>query len=140
MTICGDGAGVRPSEKARLTLGAEQSEAASELVETDILAYLQSAGPTTEPEIGEHVEGRTALRRKVLRSLVEQGRVAREGSGRRGDPFTYSLLFSRSLHMLGTREQPSEKVPQHCVNTERILAPHNSEKTLLVSARNQGEI
>ena len=72
---------------------------------------LQTEDAKTELEIGEHVEGKTGAKRKALRALVEQGRVTREGIGRKGDPFTYKCSFPRSPHIAGTREQESEKRP-----------------------------
>ena len=70
-------------------------------------------GHITEAEIGEAVEGKTTDKRTALRQLVEAGKLRREGSGKKGDPYRYSLsekcLFPCSPHIPGTRKQESEK-------------------------------
>jgi hypothetical protein len=62
-----------------------------------IIAYLMSLPvgiSVTEPQIEEQVEGRTAIQREALRSLVEQKLIRRTGDGVRNDPYKYS--FPRS--------------------------------------------
>ena len=64
-------------------------------VAVEISGYLKTAeGPKTEPEIDAAVEGKTEVKRKALRELVGQGKIGRDGSGKRGDPFRYSLVPS----------------------------------------------
>jgi hypothetical protein len=55
------------------------------------LEYLQTVEDAkTEPEIEEIVEGKTGAKRKALRLLFEAGKIGRDGSGRRGDPYRRS--------------------------------------------------
>jgi hypothetical protein len=69
-----------------------------------ILAYLGNAlEPVAEVAIEEGVEVKTALLRRALRGLVERGRVVRQGRGRKGDPFLYSLVESDSCSLVPTR-------------------------------------
>lgn len=84
-------------ETHSLSLGAAKADADLQSVADGILEYLQSAdGKKSEPEIGEAVEGKTSAKRKALRLLRESGKIDREGTGRRGDPFRYGFLFSCS--------------------------------------------
>lgn len=125
----------------RLSLGAAKTEVDIRLIEAGILDYLQTAGDTkTEPEIAEHVEGKTGLKRKALRALVEQGKLIRGGTGKKGDPFTYKCSFPCSQDIAGTREQESEKPDQTHINTGAILVPDNSEPPILVPEREKGEL
>jgi hypothetical protein len=47
-----------------------------------------------EPTIDKNVEGRTETKRKALRERVAAGRIARVGSGKKGDPYRYKLSCS----------------------------------------------
>jgi hypothetical protein len=69
------------------------------------------------------VEGKTSLKRKALRRLVEEKKVAREGAGQKGDPFKYKCLFPCSPYSPGTREQETQKRHQTPINTGDILVP-----------------
>jgi hypothetical protein len=128
------------AETRRLSLGAEKAQADIQTIQLDIMAYLQTEDAKTELEIDEHVEGKTGVKRKALRALVEQGRGTREGIGRKGDPFLYKCSFPRSPHIAGTRERESEKPHQPLVNTGVILVPDNSEPPILVPEREKGEL
>ena len=98
------------AESRRLSVGGTRFEAERQECEEAIVEFLEAAGEgKTEPEIDEHVDGKTSLKRKALRALVADGRVMREGSGKKGDPYKYS--FPCSNHIVGTREQESEKWP-----------------------------
>jgi putative DNA primase/helicase len=112
------------SETHTLALGVAKIEAVVQTVATEIEEYLKVAdGAKIEPEIVDAVEGKTGIKRKALRQLVEIGRVLREGSGRRGDPFKYRFSFSCSLDIPGTREQEMENWPDTRINTGDILVP-----------------
>jgi len=116
-----------------LSLGVEKTEADRQSVAAVILEYLEAIESTkTEPEIGEAVEGKTGAKRKALRLLVETGKIAREGSGRRGDPFRYRFPFSCSQGISGTREQESQQVPERRINTSDILVPRFPSDSILV--------
>ena len=72
-----------------------------------ILQYLRTQDePVGEPDITDNVEARTTLIRSALRSLVAAGKVKRQGSGRKADPFLY-CLSSCPQHPQGTRKQES---------------------------------
>jgi hypothetical protein len=126
----------------QLSLGADKSQADIEAIAAGIIEYLQMAEPDakTESEINDHVEGKTSSKRKALRALVEQGKITREGTGRKGDPFTYKYSFPCSQHITGTREQESKKPPEPRINTDAILVPENTENSILVPERVRGEL
>jgi len=103
------------------SLGAEKAEADVQSVAAGILEYLRSVDSAkTEPEIEEAIEGKTGVKRKALRLLVETRKIDREGAGRRGDPFRYRFSFSCSPDIPGTREQETEKGPESRVKTGDI--------------------
>ena len=94
------------SESRRLSVGGTRFEAERQECQEAILEFLKAAGEgKTEPEIDEQVDGKTILKRKALRALVAEGRVTREGSGKKGNPYKY--LFPCSNPIVGTREQES---------------------------------
>ena len=125
-------------ETHSLSLGAAKADADVQSVADSILEYLQSAdGKKTEPEIGEAVEGKTSTKRKALRLLRESGKIDREGTGRRGDPFRYGFLFSCSPYIPGTREQETEKGPETRVNTSDILVPGHRQEPFPVPKAGQ---
>ena len=107
------------SEAHTLSLGPRKTEADVLFMESGILDYLQGAdGAKTEPEIGEAVEGKTSIKRKALRLLVEARKVDREGAGKRGDPFRYRFSFSCSPDIPGTREQESSSKGESATNQQ----------------------
>ena len=127
-------------ESHLLSLGPAKSEAEAQTLSEAILEYLKGAeDPKTEPEIGDSVEGKTLLKRKALRLLVEARKVGREGSGRRGDPFRYRFSFSCSPDIVGTREQETEKGPETSINTGDILVPDSPSNSILVPASRKQE-
>ncbi|SRR5579871_1481914 len=129
------------AETKRLSLGADKAEADVCVIEDGIIDYLQRAGDMrTESEIAEHVEGKTGPKRKALRSLVEEGKLTRDGSGKSGDPFTYKCSFPCSQHIAGTRKRECEQLTQSRRNTGPILVPEITEKPILVPERERGEL
>jgi hypothetical protein len=73
-------------------LGVEKSVAAAGRTADGILGHIRDGvGKLTEPEICEAVEGKTAVKRRALRDLVERGKVLRDGTGKKGDPYVYNL-------------------------------------------------
>jgi hypothetical protein len=102
------------------SLGELKTEHDQQVVAEAILDFLKTADKArTQPEIEDHVEGRTALKRRALADLVSAGTVAREGGGKRGDPF----FFSCSHYSAGTRKQETENGAETRVNGESILVP-----------------
>ncbi len=125
----------------RLSTGGTREEAETETLSGDILDFLKAAGePKTEPEITEAVEGKTKFVRRALRQLVEQGKVFRDGCGKRGDPYRYHFSFSCSQHIAGTREQETEKPAQTRMDIERNLVPTSEQKPILVPDIEEGQI
>jgi hypothetical protein len=121
-----------------LSLGAEKAEADAQTVAAGILEYLQGVDSAkTEPEIGEAVEGKTGVKRKALRLLVEARKIDREGAGRRGDPFRYRFSFSCSPDIPGTREQETEKANEPRINTGDNLVPSSSPTSFLVPGQDE---
>jgi hypothetical protein len=127
-------------ETRALSLGVEKSEAETERISQAILDYLRGSEESrTREEIEAQVEGKTGPARKALRLLVEGNKIAREGTGRRGDPFKYRFLLSCSPYIPGTREQETEKGPETRINTRDILVPDSSPNPSLVPEPEQGE-
>jgi hypothetical protein len=80
----------------RLSLGGSREVCEAANMAEAIVAALHGKTATealTEPEIGDAVEGKTTLKRKALRDLTRQGKIARLGAGKRGDPFRYASCF-----------------------------------------------
>lgn len=128
------------AETHTLSLGAEKAEADVQSVAAAILEYLQGVDAAkTEPEIGEAVEGKTGVKRKALRLLVEACKIDREGAGRRGDPFRYRFSFSCSPGIAGTREQETEKRPEARVNAGDNLVPGSFSTSIPVPGKD-GEV
>lgn len=124
-------------ETHTLSLGAEKAEAEVQSVAAAILEYLQGVDAAkTEPEIGDAVEGKTGVKRKALRLLVEARKIDREGVGRRGDPFRYRFSFSCSLDIPETREQETEKWPETRVNALDNLVPSPLSTSIPVPDKN----
>jgi hypothetical protein len=95
-----------------LSLGEEKAAADLQAIGETVLEFLRGTDePKTENEIDGAVEGKTGQKRKALRGLVTQGRISREGIGRKGDPYRYRFSFPCSTYIPGTREQETEKWP-----------------------------
>ncbi len=116
-------------ESRTISLGAERSAAETESEGREILQFLQTAGePKTESEIRDEVKGETKILAHALRELVKQGRVTREGEGKRGKPYRYGFLFSCSEHIVQTSKQETEKSDASPINTERnLVCPQGQE-------------
>jgi 5S rRNA maturation endonuclease (ribonuclease M5) len=64
-----------------------------EMISYDILEYLNiQSGWLLESEILEVISAKTGVKRSSLRLLVEENKIQRIGSGRRGDPYRYANL------------------------------------------------
>jgi hypothetical protein len=107
-------------ETKRLSIGGTRLEADTAATGDEILAFLEAATePKGEAAITEAVEGRTRIVREALRLLVRQGKVDREGQGKKGSPYTYSkCLFSCSQEGAGTREQESVEAPESSMSDD----------------------
>jgi hypothetical protein len=125
-------------ETKRLSLGDTRFERDRKETEEAILEFLEGAAEAkTDPQITAEVEGKTETVRKALRELVRQGKVTRDGGGKRGDPYLYRFSFSCSHYIAGTREQESQKAAQTRENTEGNLVPQDGEKSFLVPDKKQ---
>ncbi|HTF62892.1 MAG TPA: AAA family ATPase, partial [Edaphobacter sp.] len=121
-----------------LSVGGTRLEADRHGCEEEILDYLTaSGGQRTEPEIVKNVGYKTAVNRKALRSLFQNGAVTRSGDGKKGEPFKYSIACSRPLS--GTEEQECVTTPQIAANTEQMLVPGSHDGQLLVPRIITGE-
>jgi hypothetical protein len=114
------------SGRRAVLLGAEKSAADANRIAESILDYLGGIdGPAKEAEINEAVEGSTKLQRAALRELFEAGKVLREGSGRKGDPYLYSTAgkcsFSCSQDISGARKQESKNVAYPAETKRKFL-------------------
>lgn len=73
-----------------VTVGSTKHDEDINIVRRAILEFLQRGSkPVTEAMINDEVEGKTVLKRKALRMLVETGEVQRDGKGGKGDPYKY---------------------------------------------------
>jgi hypothetical protein len=116
-----------------LSLGARKDEADVQALAGKMLEYLQSADEAkTEPEIVTEVEGKLGTKRRALRALVDQHKVSREGGGKKGNPYKYTFSFSRSQDIAGTRERESQNGAEPRINTNEMLVPEKSQKSILV--------
>jgi hypothetical protein len=92
------------AETRLLSVGDLLTEADCDETGQDIVDYLDGKGGNTEPEIFAHIQATNAVKRKALRSLVEQGILRREGTGRRGDAFKYSYSRTGDIARTSIRE------------------------------------
>jgi predicted transcriptional regulator len=85
------GGGIESSDAAtrHVALGGTLEAVQQADAEAKVLDFLK-AGAMTEGEVQEAIEGRAAQVSRALRVLTRQGLLTRQGSGRRGDPYTYS--------------------------------------------------
>jgi hypothetical protein len=74
----------------KIQLGQAKHVKRFEEAELKILAALGES-PRTEGDLILETKGKTETTRAALRRMVERGTVARDGAGRRGSPYVYSL-------------------------------------------------
>jgi len=72
-----------------------------------IIEYLAEHPGAEQSELKDAIEGRWAVVRKALTSLRDTGQLFRAGSGKRGDPFKYSVSSSRGS------QEPAEPETQY---------------------------
>ena len=77
----------------RFTLGGTVEAVQQATTEAKVLEALKT-GAMTQGQIRETVAGDGGLVNQALRALFARHQVKREGSGKKGDPFHYSLLLS----------------------------------------------
>ena len=105
------------TETERISLGGSVEEHTSIKIREEILDVVNDSW-LERTEIEDAVEGSTRAIRSALKEFVAENKVAREGLGRKGDPFAYSeYLFSCSTPYVGTRKQ----------ETSELETPHPAE-------------
>ena len=99
-------------------LGEAKKDYDGDRIGDDILSFLdRSSSPKTEPEIADAISGKNQVKRYSLRRLVDSSKLIRSGTGRRGDPFLYSI--SRTL-------VPDLSSVQGYENTDVSFAPRTN--------------
>lgn len=99
---------VLDEETRTVQAGTSRAEADEQQAAAAILDYLGTLSePVEESEIREAVQVQTKMQVRALRTLVTGGEVIREGTGKRGDPYCYSV--SCSLVPTYIREQENKK-------------------------------
>lgn len=75
-----------------VTLGESKKQEDVTRMKAAIAAFLKNqADPATEQEIKYHVEGNNGVKQTALRELVKDQHVERIGTGKKGDPYKFSL-------------------------------------------------
>ncbi len=97
-----------------ISLGESKEKEEEQRLAEAIVEFLTSKNEAvTELEIDADVEGRRAVRKRALRSLVEAKTIFRDGDGKRGAPFRYALeksWFAGSPHIDGNQGTRNGKV------------------------------
>jgi hypothetical protein len=99
-----------------------------------VIQFLELEPEATEPTIRKNISARGIFVSKALRELYKTGRVERQGKGRKGDPFRYTLaaLLDSSSSYSYKRESisglESKKDSQGAVNQQEILVPQHPDK------------
>ncbi|MBI4381417.1 MAG: AAA family ATPase [candidate division NC10 bacterium] len=111
-----------------LSAGPSRRDADEAQAASAILDYLQGRPePAEERDITEGVEGwRKGIKCHALRALVEQQKVTREGAGKRGDPYRYSI--SSFLVPTYTREPENQKSKNTVNGDEQTTDSRSREK------------
>lgn len=116
-------------ETKRLSVGGTREDSEIERVSGNILAFLEETGEyKAEGEIREALKGETKILAKALRELVRDGKVTREGEGKRGDPFRYGFSFACSGYTVQTSKQENEELPDARIDTGRNLVHSMGEE------------
>jgi hypothetical protein len=95
-----------------ITLGSTRREVDEVAVTHEMLAFLASReAPVGEQVIIDHIEGRQALKRAVLRRLVDDNRVLRTGLGQRGSPYLYGVPPVEAQNVQRTESEDHPRTP-----------------------------
>ena len=79
-------------DQRRMSLGVLKADAELKRVEDEIISVLRKGTiGMEEAVINAEIEGRNELKRVALRSLVKAGRIQRDGEGKKGAPYLYSI-------------------------------------------------
>ncbi len=103
------------TETGLISIGLSRKEADMESVAGSIIDYLATQiEPVEESVIQENVDGRKGIKAKALRRLVEEGKVTRDGVGKKGKPFVYSkagFLVPLMSGELANEKKKSDQTP-----------------------------
>ena len=83
----------------------------------------------TEPEINCAIEGKTTVKRRALRELTGNGKIARSGGGKRGEPYRYEKACSLV-------PIPLEETGNKILNEGASEEPNGNEKKVVPAIRN----
>jgi len=70
--------------------GTRQEHQARQVAE-EVIAFLKSHGEATQQEMLNEIEGRTQDIVNALKLLLDEEKITRSGTGRRGDPYKFAL-------------------------------------------------
>ena len=98
----------------RVTLSGTRRDADETQMAGAIVQALRTAGkPLTEAELEDLVDGRTLLKRAVLRQLTSREQVSRLGKGGKGNPYRYTVPVPCSLVPTTCWEQENKNLHSH---------------------------
>lgn len=96
-------------ESRTVSIGQTRHDEDLSVLKEAIRDYLtQLEEPIVESEID--VEGRTGLKRKALRALVDEGIVKRGGKGGKGDPYKYSCSLVPTIYREQENKNPENGI------------------------------
>jgi len=111
------------SETHQISAGLPRVKADAQDAEPGILAFLADHPSVTEDTVLEAVDGRTAAKRTALRALRDAKKVEREGGGKRGDPYLYSVSQTLSPDISRGRENEKSTAPPSSGNDDEDSRP-----------------
>jgi hypothetical protein len=114
------------------SVGLTRTEETRHELEEEMITYIKQGGEKLEPDIMASVEGQQATKSRVLRSLIEEGIIQRDGKGRKGDPFKYSYASTEPIARTSVRESPA--LLPTTINTDEILIRDDDPGLMLVPA------
>ncbi len=79
------------SDTGELQIGSSIERIETEKAKASIIEYLSVAGDVQESEICKEIGGNNKWLRKAIRELSDDGTLLREGAGRKGSPYLFSL-------------------------------------------------
>ncbi len=128
--------------------GLSREAADVEALKADIVAVVRETPGLTEPEVLKQIEGATALKRKALRVLLQEG-LQRAGSGRRGDPIDMLVCVfqgvsaNKKTRNQNSRIRPINRPPILVLTIDRVRRypaeyPNKKSRSLPLLARMSG--
>jgi 5S rRNA maturation endonuclease (ribonuclease M5) len=98
-------------ETGWVTAGASKRDHDIQKIQGSILQFLDGTSEAVEEkELHEKVEGRKTVKQKALRKLVEEGKISRGGTGKKGNPYLYfKMLAPLTPHIYGEPANQNHK-------------------------------